>query len=195
MAEARRKTREVTAANPFNTGFTAATGPDGVSLFSTAHPLIGGGSQSNRLSYATDPDVTSIQLTLTMMRTTVDHRGKRIRIPPKKAIFPPALEFIGAELLGGTDRPDTANRAINAFRRRSGMPSFDSWQVWDYLTDPDAWFIEGNVSDTELRFYNREAFNTVHDIDFDSRSVKTAGWMRFSVGFNGWYGIAGVPSS
>jgi hypothetical protein len=189
------ETKEVTAANIVNTGFTGANGPDGVTLFSTAHPLIGGGTQTNRLSFATDPDVTSIQLVLRDMRQTLDHRGKKLRIPPKKAIFPPNLEFIGAELLGGTDRPDTANRTINAFRRRSGMPSFDSWMVWDYLTDPDAWFVQADKEDTEMRFYWREQFNTVHDIDFDSRSVKTAGWMRFSVGFNGFYGIYGVPSS
>jgi len=191
-----KETKEVTVANVINTGFAGVVlGPDGVGLFSTAHPLIGGGMQSNRLSYATDPDVTSIQLVLTLMRQTRDQRGKLLRIPPKKAIFPPNLEFIGAELLGGVDRSDTANRAINAFRRRSGMPSFESWMVWDYLTDPDAWMVEGDVQDTELRYYDREAFNTVHDIDFDSRSVKTAGWMRFSCGFNGFYGLVGVPSS
>jgi phage major head subunit gpT-like protein len=195
LGRSAKETKEVVAANMFNTGFTTSLGPDGVSLFNTAHPLIGGGTQSNRLSYATDPDVTSIQLILTLMRQTVDHRGKKLRIPPKKGIFPANLEFIAAELLGGTDRPDTANRAINAFKRRSGMPSFDSWMVWDYLTDPDAWMIQADVQDTELRFYNREPFNTVHDIDFDSRSVKTAGWTRYSSGNNGWYGIAGVPSS
>jgi phage major head subunit gpT-like protein len=195
LGRSAKETKEVVAANMFNTGFTTSLGPDGVSLFNTAHPLIGGGTQSNRLAYATDPDVTSLQLVLTLMRQTVDHRGKKLRIPPKKGIFPPNLEFIAAELLGGTDRPDTANRAINAFKRRSGMPSFDTWMVWDYLTDPDAWMVEGDVQDTELRFYNREPFNTVHDIDFDSRSVKTAGWTRYSSGNNGWYGVAGVPSS
>jgi len=189
------ETKEVAAASVFNNGFTLANGPDGVPLFSTAHPLIGGGVQSNRLAYATDPDVTSIQLALSGMRGAVDQRGKKQRIPPKKAIFPQQLEFIGAELLGGDDRPDTANRAINAFKRRSGMPSFDSWQVWDYLTDPHAWFLESDPGDTELRWYWREQFNTVHDIEFDSRSVKTAGWMRFAVGFNGYYGTYGVPSS
>jgi len=195
LGRSAKETREVVSAAVFNNGFTSATGPDGKSLFATDHPLIGGGTQTNRLSYATDPDVTSLQLVLTDMRQTLDHRGKHIRIPPKQAIFPPALEFIGAELLGGPDRADTANRTINAFRRRSGMPSFDSWMVWDYLTDPHAWFVQGNVQDTELRSYTREAFNTVHDIDFDSRSVKTAGWMRFSVGYNGFYGVYGVPSS
>ncbi|MBV9448559.1 MAG: Mu-like prophage major head subunit gpT family protein [Streptosporangiaceae bacterium] len=195
LGRSAKETVEVAAANVFNTGFTSATGPDGVALFSTAHPLVGGGTQTNKLSYATDPDVTSIQLALTDIRNTVDHRGKKLRIPPKKMIVPPALEFVTAELLGGNDRPDTANRAINAFKRRSGMPSFDSWMVWDYLTDPNAWFIQCEKEDTELRFYWREQFNTVHDIDFDSRSVKTAGWMRFSVGFNGFYGVYGIPSS
>jgi len=189
------ETKEVTAAAVFNQGFTLSNGPDGVALFSTAHPLVGGGTQSNKLSYPTDPDVTSMQLALSAMRKTVDHRGKLQRIPPRKAIFPPDLEWIAAELLGGVDRPDTANNTINAFRRRSGMPSFDSWAVWDYLTDPHAWFIQADTEDTELRWYWRERFNTVHDIDFDSRSTKTAGWQRFSVGFNGWYGVYGIPSS
>jgi phage major head subunit gpT-like protein len=195
LGRSAKETVEVAAANVFNTGFTSATGPDGVALFSTSHPLVGGGVQTNKLSYATDPDVTSIQLALTDIRNTVDHRNKKLRIPPKKMIVPPSLEFVTAELLGGSDRPDTANRTINAFKRRSGMPSFDSWMVWDYLTDPHAWFIQCEKEDTELRFYWREQFNTVHDIDFDSRSVKTAGWMRFSCGYNGFYGIYGIPSS
>ncbi len=194
LGKSARETVEVTAANVVNNGFTS-TGPDGKALFATDHPLIGGGSQTNRLSYASDPDVTSIQIALTEMRQTKDHRGKKLRIPPKKLIAPAALEFAVAEILGGTDRSDTANRTINAFRRRSGLPSFDSWMVWDYLTDPHAWFIQGDVSDTELRFYWREQFNTVHDVDFDSRSIKTAGWMRFACGYNGFYGVFGVPSS
>lgn len=195
LGKSAKETKEVVAANVFNTGFTSAVGPDGQALFSTAHPLVGGGVQTNMLGYASDPDVTSIQLSLTGIRQTVDHRGKKLRIPPKKAIFPSALEFVGAELLGGRDRSDTANNTINAFKRRSGMPSFESWMVWDYLSDPHAWFIECEKEDTELRWYDREAFNTVHDVDFDTRSVKTAGWMRFAVGYNGFYGIWGVPSS
>jgi phage major head subunit gpT-like protein len=196
LGRSAKETREVIAAGTWNNGFsTSFNGPDGVPLFSTAHPLLGGGTQTNRLAYASDPDVTSIQLALTDMRQTVDHRGKKLRIPPKRLILPPALTFVGAELLKGTMRADTANNTINAFKNWDGMPSFDSLMGYDYLTDPHAWFIQADVQDTELRFYNREAFNTVHDIEFDSRSIKTAGWMRFSVGFNGFYGVYGVPSS
>jgi hypothetical protein len=196
LGESALESREVVAAAVINNGFTD-TGPDGVSLFSTVHPLVGpgGGTQTNRAAAASDPDMTSMGLALTDMRQTVDHTGKKKRIPPKQAIFPSGLEFIGATILGGTDAPDTANRAINPFRRRSGLPSFDSWAVWDYLSDQHAWFIQSETSLTELRFYEQEAFNTIHDVDFDTRTLKTAGWMRFAVGYNGFYGVYGVPSS
>jgi hypothetical protein len=196
LGESGLETREVTAAAVFNGGFSD-TGPDGVSLFNTAHPLVGpgGGTQTNRLSYASDPDMTSIGLALTDMRQTVDHTNKKKRIPPKQAIFPSGLEFVGATMLGGTDAPDTANRAINPFRKRSGLPSFDSWSVWDYLTDMNAWFIESDVALTELRFYEQEALNTIHDVDFDTRTLKTAAWQRFAVSYNAFWGVYGVPSS
>jgi len=59
----------------------------------------------------------------------------------------------------------------------------------------NAWFIQADVSLTELRFYEQEAFNSIHDVDFDSRTLKTAGWMRFAVGYSAFWGVYGVYSS
>lgn len=196
LGKSAHETREVVAANVINTGFTGTVGPDGVTLFSTAHPLVkAGGTQTNRAAVASQPSVTSIRLALSDMRGTLDMAGKLARIPSRKLIVPKQLEFVGAELLKGMERSDTANRAINSFKKRSGMPSFEEVFVYDYLTDPNAWMIEGDKEDSELRFYDREPFNTQHDIEFQSRSIMTMGWMRFAVGYNGFYGIYGVPSS
>ncbi len=195
LGKSAAETKEVVHANVFNTGFTATVGPDGKALFDTAHPLMGGGTRSNRAAAASDPDGTSLGLALTDMRKMRDHNGKKLRIPTKKLILPPDLEFIGVQLLGGREDPSTANRALNPFMLRSGMPNLTEVMVWDYLTDPHAWFLEGDVSDTELRSYEHEAFNTIHDVDFDTRSLKTAGWQRYAVGFNSEVGTYGVPSS
>jgi phage major head subunit gpT-like protein len=195
LGKSAAETKEVVHAAVFNSGFTSTTGPDGKALFDTAHPLMGGSTRTNRALAASDPDMTSIGLALTDMRLMKDHNGKKLRIPARKAIFPPQLEFAAAQYLGGVDDPSTANRAINPFKRRSGLPSFDAWMIWDYLTDGHAWFLEGDIQDTELRSYEHEAFNTIHDVDFDTRSLKTAGWMRFGCGYNGDAGIYGVPSS
>ena len=67
--------------------------------------------------------------------------------------------------------------------------------VWDYLTDPDAWFIRCAKDDTELRYYWREKPTTAHDIEFDSRSVKTAMWYRNSLGWSSFYGWYGSPGA
>jgi hypothetical protein len=63
--------------------------------------------------------------------------------------------------------------------------------VWDYLTDASKWYIWGSAEDTDIRWYWREQPNTIHDVDFDTRSIKTAMWMRFSYGHSDFYGVYG----
>ena len=189
-------TKEIVGASVFNNGFSSQfPGPDGVPLFSPSHPLRGGGVQANQLSIAADPDVDSLRMALTMMRRTVNHRGELVRIVPKTLVVPNSYEFVANELLGGDTRPDTANRAINSFRKRSGMSSFENVMVWDYLLDPKAWYVMAEPSETQLRWYDAEEFNVQHGIDFETRSIKSLGWMMFSVGFSSFYGILGVPSA
>lgn len=190
------ETENVVAAAIFNNGFDSAfAGPDGKELFATDHPLAGGGTEQNELTTSADLDVPSLELALTDFRSFTDHRGKKIRIMPRKLIVAPSNEFNAAEILSGPMRSDTAQHTVNAFRHRDGMPSLTEYMVWDYLTDPDAWFLEGDKDDTELRFYWREKFNVEHDVDFMSRSLLTAGWMRFSVGWSSFYGIYGSPGA
>jgi len=188
-----KETVEILAASVFNNGFNAAyPGPDGVALFSASHPLVkSGGTQGNCTSVATDLDVISLQLALTAFRQTVDSSGRKVRIQPAKLIVPATLEWVAAEILSGPKRADTANNTVNAFQFRDGFGPFRDYMVWDYLTAPHAWFLAAEPEDTELRYYWRERPNTIHDIDFDSRSIKTAMWERFSYGWSDFYGFYG----
>ena len=197
LGRSAKETIEIAVALNFNRGFdTNYTGPDGKALFVTDHPLVKtGGTQTNALAVSADLDIASLELAMTDFRKMVDPSGKKIRVTLDKLIVAPDNEFAAVELLGGKMRADTANNTINAFKNRSGMPSFDQVFVWDYLTDPDAWFISAAQEDTELRFYWREKFNTVHAVDFDSRSIKTAGWYRCAHGWSSFYGIYGSPGA
>lgn len=196
LGRSAKETVEIISAGVFNNGFDSSfAGPDGKALFATDHPLVGGGTQSNRLAVAADLDISSLELLLTDFRKLVDHRGKKIRIVPTRLIVPPDLEWIAAEILSGTQRSDTSNNTVNAFRHRAGMASFQKYFVWEYLTDPDAFFIAGDKEDTELRYYWREKPNTIHDLDFDTRSIKTAMWFRMSVGWSGYLGVSGSPGA
>jgi phage major head subunit gpT-like protein len=197
LGRSAKETREIIGALTFNRGFNSAyQGPDSKALFATDHPLPkSGGTQSNTLAVAADLDVDSLQLALTQFRKMVDINGHKIRLKPKRLIVAADNEFGAVEILGGDKRSDTANNTTNAFKKRVGMPSFDEIFIWDYLEDPDAWFIQADKGDTELRWYDREKFSTLHDVDFNSRSIKTAGWMRFCCGWSSFYGIFGVPGA
>lgn len=199
LGRSAKETIELAVANNFINGFsTSYPGPDGKPLFALDHPIVKtSGTQANTLTTPADLSVASLELALTTFRTMKDPSGKKIRVKPHQLIVPPQMEFSASELLGGQMRSDTANNTINAFKQRVNMPTFDKLMVWDYLAegDPDAWFITALPEETELRFYHREKFNVVHDVDFDSRSIKTAGWMRFSHGWSSFYGIFGSPGA
>ena len=196
LGKSAMETQELAAAYNFNRGFDPTyPGWDNQPLFSTAHPLAGGGVQSNMLAIAADPDVDSIRAIITLMARTVNQRGQLINLPPKTLVVPPELSFLGAEMLMSDDRPDTANRATNAFKKNLGFGMLSELFQWRYLADPHAWFVMADPTDTELRFYEREAFNVTHGVDFESRALKTMGWMQFSTGWNGFYGVAGSPSA
>ncbi len=191
-----KETVEIEAALVFDRAFNSSfLGPDGVSLCSTAHPRVGGGVQSNRPSTNRDLNIPAIEVALTQFSTWTDHRGKKIRCRPKKLVAGPALEWTMAEILAGPMRSDTANNTVNAFRHRAKESPFTDYMVYHYLNDPDAWFIIGDTSHPRygLTLFWRKKFDTMSDRDFDTDSVKTAGRMRFSVGWHSWMGFYGSP--
>lgn len=195
LGKSARETVEIEAANVYNRAFNSSfLGPDGKVLCATDHPLLGGGTQRNRPTTAVDLDIPALEAALTDFRNQVDSRGKKVRLTPTRLVVPSALEFAASEILMGTMRSDTADHTINAFKNRDGEPSLTR-SVYDYLTDTDAWFVLAAPDDLEVRFYWREKFETIHDMDFDSRSLKTAGWMCFICGFSQYDGVWGSPGA
>jgi phage major head subunit gpT-like protein len=202
LGDSANETVEVQAAIVYNYGFVttgpdggSTAGPDGVALFATNHPLIGGGVQANRPSPDADLDIPSLEAGLTAVRNFVNHRGLKVRAIPRRLVVPPALRFAAAEILLSEKRSDVANNAINAFKNIPDEPTLTPF-TYDYLTDDDAWFVLPDTEDLELRFYWRERFDQMQDVDFDSRSIKVAGWMTFDRGFSDYlptYGTTGAP--
>jgi len=187
--------RELLAASTFNRAFdTNFPGPDGVPLCSASHPLKKvGGVQSNILSVAADLDVDSLQLAYTAMALQVTHSGKPRNILPSKLMISFHNNFNAIELLMSKLRADTTNNATNAFQHmRASLPEI---MPWTYLTDPDAWFLCAAPSDTELYWFDREKFYTSHDIDHDTRTLKTAGWEAHSFGWSDYIGVFGTPGA
>jgi hypothetical protein len=140
LARAMAYTKQTKAAAILNNGFsTAFPGGDGEPLFSTAHPLVSGGVNSNEPSTPADLNETSLEAAVIQIAAWTDERGLLIAAKPRKLIVPPALQFVATRLLETELRVGTADNDINAIKNNGSIP--EGYRVNNYLTDDDAWFL------------------------------------------------------
>lgn len=192
LGRAGRATVEYYAASVFNNGFsTTYAGPDAVALFATTHPLLGGGTEQNKLTTNADISVTSLRTAINDFEDFVDLRGDlKNQIKPRVLLVPNELKWEARELLGSAQKPYTGDNELNAFQDE-GL----TYTVWTYLTDADAWFLLADKGEHYLMWWWREQWNTTDEVDFDSRDIKIAGWTQFSYGWSDFRGVYGSPGA
>ena len=97
------------------------------------------GSTYSNLLTPTDLTYSTFWAALIAAENQYDHRQNRIIKKVKGLWHPPQLEKNAVEILKSTDRPDTANRAINAYAK-SGRSVTD--HSWAYMTNANAWVLQ-----------------------------------------------------
>lgn len=193
LSRAMAYTKQVKAAYPFNAGFTGSGNPtygDGKVFFATDHPLVSGGTNSNRPTTGADLNETSLESAVIAIAAWTDEKGLLIAAKPKKLVIPPALQFVATRLLAGTERPATADRDINAMKQMGTIPD---WTVNHYLTDTNAWFLQTDVPNGTKMFVRAALKNSMSG-DFDTGNVKYLARERYSFGLAdslGWYASPG----
>ena len=193
LARAMSYTKQVKAANVLNNGFDAAfTGGDGVALFSTAHPLTSGGSNSNTPATAADLNETSLESAVIQIAGWTDERGLLIAAKPRKLIIPPALMFVATRLLDSDLRVATADNDLNAIKHMGAIP--EGYAVNHFLTDSDAWFLTTDVPNG-LKHFVRTPMSTNMEGDFDTGNVRYKARERYSFGFSDPLGMFGSPGA
>ena len=194
LARAMAYTKQVKAASILNNGFTGGVyaGGDGVALFSTAHPLISGGTNSNRPSTNADLNETSLENAVIQIAAWTDERGLLIAAKPRKLVVPPALQFVATRLLETNLRVGTADNDINALKNNGSIP--EGYTINHYLTDTNAWFLCTDVPNG-LKHFERMALTTGMDGDFDTGNVRYKARERYSFGFSDPLGVFGSPGS
>jgi hypothetical protein len=193
LARAMAYTKQVKAAYVLNQGFAAGvTYGDGVSLFSTQHPLISGGVNSNRPSTAADLNETSLENAVIQIAGWTDERGLLIAAKPKKLIVPPALQFVATRLLETELRVGTADNDINALKNNGSIP--EGYTINHWLTDTNAWFLTTDVPNG-LKHFVRTPLQNSMDGDFDTGNVRYKARERYSFGVSDPLGVYGSPGA
>ena len=193
LARAMAYTKQVKAAAVLNNGFSAAyPGGDGVALFSSAHPLISGGTNSNIPSTPADLNETSLEAAVIQISLWTDERGLLIAAKPKKLVVPSSLQFVATRLLETELRVGTADNDINAIKNNGSIS--EGYCVNHFLTDTNAWFLTTDVPNGMKHFVRSPLSNSM-DGDFDTGNVRYKSRERYSFGWSdplGMFGSAGA---
>ena len=193
LARAMAYTKQVKGAAILNNGFSGSyTYGDGVSLFSTAHPLVSGGTNSNRPATAADLNETSLEAAVIQIAGWTDERGLLIAAKPRKLVVPPALMFVATRLLETELRVSTADNDINALKSMNSIP--EGYTVNHYLTDNNAWFLLTDVPNG-LKHFVRTPMQTSMDADFDTGNARYKARERYSFGVSDPLGAYGSPGA
>ena len=193
LARAMAYTKQVKAAAILNNGFASAvTYGDGQPLFSTAHPLVSGGVNSNRPATAADLNETSLEAAVIQIAGWTDERGLLIAAKPRKLIVPPALQFVATRLLETNLRVGTTDNDINALKNNGSVP--EGYTINHWLTDTNAWFLTTDVPNG-LKHFVRVPLATSMDADFDTGNSRYKARERYSFGVSDPLGAFGSPGA
>ena len=193
LARGMAYTKQVKAAYVLNNAFTTTvTYGDGVSLCSTAHPLISGGTNSNRPSTGADLNETSLENAVIQIAGWTDERGLLIAAKPAKLVVPPSLMFVATRLLETSLRVGTTDNDINALKNNGSIPG--GYTVNHFLTDTNGWFLTTDVPNG-LKHFVRMPLSNSMDGDFDTGNVRYKARERYSFGVSDPLGIFGSPGS
>jgi hypothetical protein len=193
LARAMAYTKQTKAAAILNNGFDSDfTFGDGQPLFSTTHPLVSGGVNSNEPTTPADLSETSLEAAVIQIAAWTDERGLLIAAKPRKLVVPPSQMFIATRILETELRVGTADNDINALKSNGSIP--EGYTVNHYLTDPDAWFLTTDVPNG-LKMFVRTPMSTSMDGDFDTGNVRYKARERYSFGASDPLGVFGSPGS
>lgn len=193
LARAMAYTKQTKAAAILNNGFdTDYPGGDGQPLFSNAHPLVSGGTNSNIPTVAADLNETALENAVIQIAAWTDERGLLIAAKPRKLVIAPANQFVATRLLETELRVSTADNDINAIKSNGSIP--EGYTVNHFLTDPDAWFLTTDVPNG-MKHFVRTPLAQSMDGDFDTGNVRYKARERYSFGWSdplGMYGSEGA---
>jgi hypothetical protein len=193
LARSMQHTKEVKGAAVLNNGFSASfPGGDGVALFSTAHPLWGGGTQANTFTVQADLSETSLEEALIAISKFVDERGIPVAVRAQKLVVPPDLMFVAERILMSPYRPGTADNDINAMKNMGMIPG--GCHKNHRLTDTNAWFVKTDCPDG-MKHMNRKNIQRGLEGDFETGNMRYKARERYSFGwsdYRGAFGSSGV---
>jgi len=138
-----RNTQDYNAFSLFRNGFVSALTADGVPIFYSAHPLIGGGTQSNAASGASSAlSPTSLNTAMVNLSEQKNQAGVISGSTGATLLVPPALFKHAKEITDSALIADSGNNNVNVYRSAFGITVYQSHWLGAAAGGSDtAWFL------------------------------------------------------
>ena len=191
LARAMGNTKQVKGADVFNNSFNSSyAGGDGVELCSAAHPIVGGGTQSNLIGSGGTVDLAeaSLEAGLVSVQTCKDDRNILIGSNAVSLHIAPGEQFAADRILNSPYRVGTADNDINAVNHQGLVPN--GYFVNKRFSDADRWFLKTDVPNGAKHFV-RAPLSTKMEPDFDTGNLRYKARERYSFGWSDWRGYFG----
>ena len=149
-----------------------------LALFANSHVRLDSSTFDN---YTTSTDLTynTFWANLIAAENQLNHRQYRVQRKVTKLWVPPQKERNGREVLFSPDRPDTANRAINAYAQSGRGIKLMSW---GYITDTDMWVLQ--TEGDGIIFFWRRKTRFARERDFQTGDMQCKADQRWSAEIN-----------
>lgn len=192
LKRAGNTTVEFDATNILARGFNSSyVGGDNQPLFSNAHPLVNGGTQSNIMATPMSPSVAALTTAISQIMMWVGHDGfPQTDIEPEMVVFPTPQWGAWSSVLNSEKNPVAGNFAeINVVRRQ--FPGIKAVRNPYWTSTTTNWAVITNVSDG-LQFLWRRKWRTRTWVHNDNEVMVTARSGRWARGWTNWRGALGV---
>lgn len=195
LARSMAYTRQVQAFTFFNdlTETIYAMGGTNYQVLEYAgHPILSGGTWSNRPQNATTLSQAALEERCQSWGIDmVDHRGFKVDSQPRYLMVGASDRMLGHRLLNSIHRPQSADNDVNPVRDLEDLELF----LNPHMTDDRRWFLIGPKNTTALTFYDRVQAGTSRFNEGPTGNTRIMARMRISKECPSPIGIMGSPGS
>ena len=194
LGRSARITSELYGHDVLNNGFTTTkyVGRDEKALFATDHPLLGtsGDTYANTPTVPVDLSEAALEAAIGSYDNMVDDRNITTEIRPAILLVTPNDRMLAKRLLMSAGFPGTNYNDVNPLADEGLTVVVSNW-----LTDPDAWFLLANGSESPLKWFWRKQPDTKTWDDDNADGTFHKIKQRHSNGFDDWRGSYGSPGA
>lgn len=166
-------------------------GLDGKPLIATDHPLMGGGTQSNRPASDADLSAVTAEAAVLNFHARLGESGQPRQVTPKLALVGGPFQYTAAQVFRNAMLYGTANNNENWVKQGPDQNGVSDYLASRYLADTNSWYLLSSKEEHDLTLRVRVSPEFQVGSDFRTDNYLARVYFRIESGFFNYHFIYG----